>query len=133
VYNAPLTNYAADEQPKHFLPGLSAEDQDTLFGALPYASVDIQSKIAQDHGSGVATAGSGQTKYVDPAGGTPYQIAEGIKNEQMLRLLDLRNANKAGIEAVNRQRVIDEFGRKAEGAGLDTGSSEVQGMSFWWN
>ncbi|RSH86930.1 hypothetical protein EHS25_003417 [Saitozyma podzolica] len=31
-----------------------------------------------------------------------------------------------GIEVTNRQRVIDEFGRKEPGKGTDTGSSEVQ-------
>jgi small subunit ribosomal protein S15 len=49
------------------------------------------------------------------------------RSEMMHRILDLRNASKKGIEVTNRQRVIDEFGRKEPGKGTDTGSSEVQG------
>jgi hypothetical protein len=55
------------------------------------------------------------------------------------KILDLRNASKQGIEVVNRQRIIDEFGRKRilaqdgtvgfEGE-PQSGSSEVQG-TYW--
>lgn len=52
---------------------------------------------------------------------------EAGKVEQMQRVLDLRNASKRGIEVVNRQRVIEEFGGVRDGKGENTGSSEVQG------
>lgn len=54
------------------------------------------------------------------------------------KILDLRNASKQGIEVVNRQRIIDEFGRKRvveqDGSvGFEgepqSGGSEVQGES----
>ena len=124
MYNAPLTNYPAGELPRHFLPGLNAEEQQLLLGALPYASASIKNganSVAKQ------TPGAPQSR-TDLSESERLREVEEAKNEQMLRLMDLRNANKAGIEAVNRQRVIEEFGRKVEGAGLDSGSSEVQGM-----
>lgn len=116
MYNTPLTQYPTGEQPRHFLPGLSTEDRDLLFGALPHVSVEVKSDLER-------------LDSVSESGKSRAQEEEEGKMEQMMRLLDLRNANKAGIEAVNRQRVIEEFGRREDGKGLDTGSTEVQGQS----
>jgi hypothetical protein len=58
----------------------------------------------------------------------------------MMKILDLRNASKPGIQVVNRQRIVEEFGRKRivdedgsvsfEGE-PQSGGSEVQGMSLF--
>jgi len=92
---------------------LSKEDQATLFGAVPYTTVGL--------GGGEEAAVEEQERQV----------------ESMKRILDLRNASKSGIEVVNRQRIVEEFGRKRvlreEGVwGYEgepqSGGSEVQGM-----
>lgn len=113
MYNTRPTNYTAGETPERFLPGLTKEDQDLLFGALPYVSVDLQRRD-NDSLEGIIKVSDDEER----------------KFEHMQRVLDLRNANKQGIEAVNRQRVIEEFGRREEGKGIDTGSSEVQGEPY---
>lgn len=52
-----------------------------------------------------------------------HAMAKQEKQTEMLsRILDLRNAGRAQINAMNRRRVIAEFG-----AGKDCGSSFVQG------
>ena len=92
---------------------MSKEDQATLFGAVPYTTVGL--------GGGEEAAVAEQERQV----------------ESMKRILDLRNASKSGIEVVNRQRIVEEFGRKRvlkeEGVwGYEgepqSGGSEVQGM-----
>jgi small subunit ribosomal protein S15 len=105
VYSAPLS------EEKEFIHGLSKDDQDVLFGAVPYTTVGL--------GGGEDAAVGEQERQV----------------EIMKRILDLRNASKAGIEVVNRQRIVEEFGRKRvlvdgewgyEGE-PQSGGSEVQG------
>jgi hypothetical protein len=85
-----------------------------LFGAVPYTTVGL--------GGGEEAGVEEQERQV----------------ESMKRILDLRNASKAGIEVVNRARIVEEFGRKRvmiEGQGWgyegepQSGGSEVQGMS----
>ena len=115
MYNAPLTNFRAGDQPAHFLPGLGEEDKAILFGALPFTSVDIKSEIGRQAGEGLPSAVEERQRQMGLEEYRDLMGQENIKAEQMLRLMDLRNANKAGIEAVNRQRVIDEFGRRGRG------------------
>jgi len=111
VYSAPLSE---GSESRNYIHGLSKEDQDTLFGAVPYTTVGL--------GGGEEAAVEEQERQV----------------ESMKRILDLRNASKSGIEVVNRQRIVEEFGRKRvlleEGVwGYEgepqSGGSEVQGMS----
>jgi hypothetical protein len=116
IYAIPPPDYSVDQSPLHHLPGLSQTDKDILFGAVPHASTELAFAGAADESN-------------------PQQLALGEqaaqeqkkRSEMMHRILDLRNASKRGIEVTNRQRVIDEFGRKEPGKGTDTGSSEVQG------
>lgn len=112
VYSAPLSE---GSESRNYIHGLSKEDQDTLFGAVPYTTVGL--------GGGEEAAVEEQERQV----------------ESMKRILDLRNASKSGIEVVNRQRIVEEFGRKRvlkeEGVwGYEgepqSGGSEVQGMSL---
>lgn len=109
VYSTPL------ESQREYIHGLTPEDQDVLFGAVPYTTVGL--------GGGEEAGVEEQERQV----------------ESMKRILDLRNASKAGIEVVNRARIVEEFGRKRvmiEGQGWgyegepQSGGSEVQGMSF---
>ena len=116
VYNAPLTNFRAGDQPAHFLPGLGEEDKAILFGALPFTSVDIKSEIGRQAGEGLPSAVEERQRQM---GLEEYRDLI-TKSVSML---------PEEIAAVNRQSVIYEFGRKTEGGWLDTGSSEVQGMS----
>jgi len=46
----------------------------------------------------------------------------------LMRIMDLRNADRATINAYNRQRIIEEFGGNDQGT--DCGSSFVQGASL---
>jgi hypothetical protein len=50
---------------------------------------------------------------------------EGEKAEQLRRLLDLRNADAAGLMFENRRRCVEEF--SAPGKPHDSGRVEVQG------
>jgi hypothetical protein len=114
VYSAPLSE---GSESRNYIHGLSKEDQDTLFGAVPYTTVGL--------GGGEEAAVEEQERQV----------------ESMKRILDLRNASKSGIEVVNRQRIVEEFGRKRalkeEGVwGYEgepqSGGSEVQGTSLFF-
>ncbi len=49
----------------------------------------------------------------------------GKQSEMLMRILDLRNASKKGIEVVNRQKIVDAFGN-----GKGAGCFEVQGKSL---
>ncbi|WOO82036.1 37S ribosomal protein S28, mitochondrial [Vanrija pseudolonga] len=108
VWYAPLPNYAAGEEPAHYLPGLSAADKELLFGAVPAATTALAFDPERPAASAAVAADQEQ------------------QTETMRRILDLRNSDKEGIHVVNRQRIAEEFGRKTESGGLDTGSSEVQ-------
>lgn len=108
VWYTPPPDYASGQEPEHYLHGLSAADRELLFGALPHATAEL----AYDPERPAKSAA---------------QAAEQHQQTQTLqRILDLRNASRAGIDAVNRQRIIAEFGRKTESGGIDSGSSQVQ-------
>jgi small subunit ribosomal protein S15 len=119
IYSAPPVEYAAGEAPQQYLPGLAIEDQQMLFGALPYTSTSLKARRVLQNSASL------RQEEDDPH--AALTAAEEDKVEQMQRMLDLRNASKRGIEVVNRQRVIEEFGGVREGKGVNTGSSEVQG------
>ncbi|KAK8850543.1 hypothetical protein IAR55_004461 [Kwoniella newhampshirensis] len=100
AYSAP-PNYQAGERPKLLLPGVSEQDADLLFGALPHASSEL--------------------KFAAKRGDTGVDMEQAKQSEMMMRILDLRNSGKEGVKVLNRQRIVDEFG-----GGVDTGSSAVQ-------
>lgn len=97
-------NYAAGGQPSHYIPGLSEADRELLFGALPQATSELLFDPER-----LATS---QEAVTDQA----KQV------ELMQRITDLRNASKKGIEVVNRERIIKEFGVNEK----DTGNTAVQ-------
>ncbi|WRT70703.1 uncharacterized protein IL334_007701 [Kwoniella shivajii] len=98
AYSTP-PNYTSGEKPKFLLPGISQQDSELLFGALPHASTELKYSIRSE---GV-------------------EEEQNKQSEMLMRILDLRNASKDSINIINRQKVIDEFGN-----GKDTGSSAVQ-------
>ncbi|KAL1412673.1 hypothetical protein Q8F55_000420 [Vanrija albida] len=108
VWYAAPPNYAAGEEPAHYLPGLSAADRELLFGAVPSATTALAFDPERPAASAAVAADQEQ------------------QTETLRRILDLRNSDKEGINVVNRQRIAEEFGRKTASGGLDTGSSEVQ-------
>ncbi|OWT36376.1 ribosomal protein S15 [Cryptococcus neoformans Bt1] len=100
AYSMP-PDYTAGEQPRYLLPGVSKEDAELLFRAVPHASTEL--------------------RYASGQGTEKTEQEQARQSEMMMRILDLRNASKNAISVLNRQRVIDEFG-----AGVDSGSSAVQ-------
>lgn len=116
VWSAPYNT-----TPQHYLPGLSAEDRDLLFGAVPHTTLTLGTRDVSDEARSMR--------------GTEEQERQ---TGAMMKILDLRNSSKKGIEVVNRQRIIEEFGRtrvmgedgqvRFEGE-PQSGGSEVQGQS----
>ncbi|TYJ55233.1 hypothetical protein B9479_004063 [Cryptococcus floricola] len=100
AYSMP-PDYASGERPDMLLPGVSKEDADLLFSAVPHASSELRFAA----GSGSPATEREQTQ----------------QSESLMRILDLRNAAKEDVNAWNKRRIVDEFG-----AGTDTGSSSVQ-------
>ena len=109
VWNSPLPDYANGEKPKHYLPGMSEEDKDFLFGALPHVTTALQYD-------------PGTTPEIRDATIKEVMAEQEKQTEMLHRILDLRNASRAQINALNRRRILEEFGK-----GTDTGSSFVQG------
>ncbi|KAL7423587.1 hypothetical protein Q5752_001167 [Cryptotrichosporon argae] len=108
VWYSPPPNYSAGEAPMHFLPGINAADRALLFGAVPHATAALAFDAE------------------DPTASAEAAVDQARQAEALMRALDLHNASKRGIEVVNRQRIVDEFGAKTASGGKDTGSSAVQ-------
>lgn len=116
---------SAAPQPQHYLPGLSESDRDMLFGAVPHTTLTLGTRDS-----------TSEDRVMRQVTEQEHQVTA------MQKILDLRNASKQGIEVVNRQRIIDEFGRRrvVEGEGAvrfegepQSGGSEVQGkLSYIW-
>jgi small subunit ribosomal protein S15 len=116
--------------------GLRAREQRMLFEHLPLLSADMRTRremtmvgnwqrwAGPDAGVGV---GDGQKK--DAEGMAVFhemQLAAGVAQANALaRVVDLRNANAAGVAFENRRRVVEAF--SAPGNPNDTGRTEVQG------
>lgn len=108
VWYSPAPDYASGQEPENYLHGLSAADRELLFGAVPHATAELAYDAER------------------PAQSAAQASEQHLQTQTVQRILDLRNASRAGIDAVNRQRIIDEFGQKTESGGTDTGSSQVQ-------
>lgn len=104
IWYAPVPDYANGAEPPHYLPGISESERQLLFEGVPHATAALSYDPERPASS--AAAAADQEK----------------QTEALKRILDLRNASKAGIEVVNRQRIIAEFGRHEN----DTASPEVQ-------
>lgn len=139
VWSAPFSS-----TPQHYLPGLTAENRDLLFGAVPHTTLTLGSKDGStpDH-SQIDNQNQNQTQNGGQSQSQEMKWTKEVEEQEkqvgaMMKILDLRNASKQGIEVVNRQRIIEEFGRKRvmgddgeirfEGE-PQSGGSEVQGQS----
>jgi small subunit ribosomal protein S15 len=95
-------------------------DARLLLGALPALTAEAVCLNAS------AVKGAGDA--VEPAQMVRQLGIEGEKAEQLRRLLDLRNADAAGLMFENRRRCVEEF--SAPGKPHDSGRVEVQGACF---
>ena len=109
VWSLPPPDYAAGDAPKHLQPGLSTSDKEMIFGAVPYVS----SALKYNPDASPATREEAMAEVVEE---------QERQSEMLMRILDLRNASRERINAVNRERVVEAFGQ-----GWDTGSSRTQG------
>jgi small subunit ribosomal protein S15 len=128
----------AQEADVHLPPslafGLRAREQRMLFEHLPLLSADMSTRREmtstanwQRWGNAHASAGAGQKK--DAEGMSAFhetELAVGVAQANALaRVVDLRNANAAGVAFENRRRVVEAFSKP--GKPNDTGRTEVQG------
>ncbi|KAJ9110083.1 hypothetical protein QFC19_001754 [Naganishia cerealis] len=106
----------------------SPTDVDFLFKHLPEAGLARATYLAE-------SATSPEELARRAAEETPAQVKA---SEQLMRILDLRNANSRGIRTVNVRRIVEVFGGSVDASAptstssataierLDTGSSQVQ-------
>jgi small subunit ribosomal protein S15 len=113
--------------------GLRAREQRMLFQHLPLLAADMHARRemgAQPRGRARRGDGwEGHADVTDMAAQHGAELARGAAQADALgRVVDLRNANAAGIAFEDRRRIIAAF----SGAGRvnDTGRTEVQGACF---
>lgn len=117
------TTFPPPNRPERFAQGLTSEtDLALLFKHLPEAGL---ARATYLEGSPSTTA---QDLARRAAEETPAQAQS---SEQLMRILDLRNADSRGIRTMNVRRIVEVFGGPVdasapEGERLDTGSSAVQ-------
>jgi small subunit ribosomal protein S15 len=116
------TTFPLSNRPDRFAQGLTSEtDLALLFKHLPEAGL---ARATYLEGSSSTTA---QDLARRAAEETPAQAQS---SEQLMRVLDLRNADSRGIRTMNVRRIVEVFGgpveAATEGERLDTGSSAVQ-------
>ncbi|BGP29293.1 hypothetical protein JCM10296v2_001031 [Rhodotorula toruloides] len=98
--------------PKYFNFGLDAEMVQQLSDTLPATSA-LKSTLGD------------KATSVDAVLLSRFEEANALeaqKRDQLMRILDLRNADSKGIESYNKRQIVKMFGR----AEADTGSPEVQ-------
>jgi small subunit ribosomal protein S15 len=97
--------------------GIREQEQRMLFAHLPLLAADMHTRREMNGGSVNAAA--------DMAAHHERALEDGVKQANALaRLVDLRNANAAGIAFENRRRVVEAFSEP--GKPNDTGRTEVQ-------
>ena len=96
--------------------GIRAQEQRMLFAHLPILAADMNTR-REMHGS---------LNAEDIVAHHERALAESVKQANALaKVVDLRNANAAGVAFENRRRVIEAFSEP--GKPNDTGRTEVQG------
>jgi len=117
--------------------GMREREERMLFEHLPLLSADMETrhemKMTRNSLSSGGVAGAGADANGHRKGGVEAmsayheaQLAAGVVQANMLaKVVDLRNANAAGIAFENRRRVIEAFSEP--GKPNDTGRTEVQG------
>ena len=104
--------------------GIRAREQQMLFAHLPMLAADMSTRRELN---GMQSNGSGSSVDVGHmAAHHERELAAGVGQANALaRVVDLRNANAAGVAFENRRRVIAAFSEP--GKPDDTGRTEVQG------
>ena len=100
--------------------GIREREQRMLFAHLPLLAADMDTRREMNGAPGM--------KVADMNAHHDRALAEGVEQANALaRLVDLRNANAAGIAFENRRRVIAAFSEPEKPN--DTGRTEVQGSA----
>lgn len=115
--------------------GIREREERMLFEHLPLLSADMSTRHEMTvmtnsvSGGGGGGAGAGGLDRKGAAAMSAYhetQLAAGMTQANVLaKVVDLRNANAAGIAFENRRRVIEAFSEP--GKPNDSGRTEVQG------
>jgi small subunit ribosomal protein S15 len=113
--------------------GIREREERMLFEHLPLLSADMNTRHQMTmmsnstSGGGAGGAGAGARRGIEAMSAYhETQLAAGIvQANEVAKLVDLRNANAAGIAFENRRRVIEAFSEA--GKPNDTGRTEVQG------
>ena len=110
--------------------GMREREERMLFEHLPLLTADMSTrhKMTMSGGAGAKAKANGHRKGVMEAMSAYHetQLAAGIVQANvMAKVVDLRNANAAGIAFENRRRVIEAFSEP--GKPNDSGRTEVQG------
>ena len=110
--------------------GIREREERMLFEHLPLLSADMSTR--HEMTMMVNSSGGGGANYHNPksmeamSAHHETQLATGISQANVLaKVVDLRNANAAGITFENRRRVIEAFSEP--GKPNDSGRTEVQG------
>jgi small subunit ribosomal protein S15 len=99
--------------------GIREQEQRMLFAHMPLLAADMHTRREMNGGSSV-------NAVADMAAHHERALEDGVKQANVLaKLVDLRNANAAGIAFENRRRVVEAFSEP--GKPNDTGRTEVQG------
>ena len=117
--------------------GIREREERMLFEHLPLLSADmntrhemtVMTKSASGTGGNAGGANGHNRKGIEAmAAYHETQLAAGMTQANVLaKVVDLRNANAAGIAFENRRRVIEAFSEP--GKPNDSGRTEVQGAS----
>jgi small subunit ribosomal protein S15 len=111
--------------------GIREREERMLFGHLPLLSADMNTRheMTLMGSGGGGTHADANDHRKDVAAMSAYheaQLAAGMAQANVLaKVVDLRNANAAGIAFENRRRVIEAFSEP--GKPNDSGRTEVQG------
>jgi small subunit ribosomal protein S15 len=110
--------------------GIREREERMLFGHLPLLSADMNTRhemlLSGGAGGAHANANLPQKSVEAMSSYHETQLAAGMAQANVLaRVVDLRNANAAGIAFENRRRVIETFSEP--GKPNDSGRTEVQG------
>lgn len=117
--------------------GIRGREERMLFEHLPLLSADMSTRHKMMISSGGANAnanGNDHPKGMEAISAYhETQLAAGVVQANvMARVVDLRNANAAGVAFENRRRIIEAFSEP--GKPNDSGRTEVQGaLSLSWS
>lgn len=117
VHKMPIGKVAL---PAHFAYGVEEAERHLLFGTLPDASTGMARAAAQTQ-----AFASGRPSEWNSEQAAVQEATELRKANLFAKVLDLRNANAAGIAYENRRRIIREFSTPENP--FNPGRTEVQG------